>query len=52
MRLVMLTLLGACQGTQNGQGEVQASAEGPVTASDTLRIVYTNNLDGEIEPCG
>lgn len=42
-------LLGACRGAEP---EHSAAPVGLAPEGQHLTIVYTNNLDGEVEPCG
>ena len=54
-------LLPGCGGGENGDSAVGgaapsaaavAAAASNATADGALTIVFTNNIDGEIEPCG
>jgi hypothetical protein len=58
--LFALLLLAGCGGdateTSTGQEPIVESPAGPagngVTDATRLTVVFTNNVDGEIEPCG
>ena len=63
---LVLALIGGCGGESSESSEVPEPTQAPDTPSEgtpstghdvpslsgQLTVVFTNNLDGEIEPCG